>query len=173
MPCGAIRRSEVHANGGPFVFSFFCLHAFVLFAGLYRFCRGCGRNEGTGARRAERYRIRYGRNRPNRSRSVQGAGAQIQSAHDLHDEGRLIPVRCRREHLEYAQLSCSASVHGRAIPVCPPPRRSLADEVHLRSQRATQVVPVPARVGTEAVFRLEDPDKCDVMVLCKQARQSA
>jgi len=43
-------------------------------------------------------------------------------------------------------------------------------EVHLRSQNATQVVQVPARGGAEAVFRLEDPDKCGVILLCKQAR---
>lgn len=43
-------------------------------------------------------------------------------------------------------------------------------EVHLRSQSATQMVQVPGSGGTEVVFRLEDPDKCGVALLCAKAR---
>lgn len=43
-------------------------------------------------------------------------------------------------------------------------------EVHLRSQSATQTVQVPASGSTEAVIRLEDPDECGVIILCRKAR---
>ncbi|WP_213303896.1 carboxypeptidase regulatory-like domain-containing protein [Paraburkholderia sacchari] len=43
-------------------------------------------------------------------------------------------------------------------------------EVHLRSQSVTQTVQVPARGGTETVIRLEDPDKCGVIILCRKAQ---
>ncbi|MDE1144038.1 MAG: carboxypeptidase regulatory-like domain-containing protein [Paraburkholderia tropica] len=43
-------------------------------------------------------------------------------------------------------------------------------EIHLGPQSATKAVQVPARGGSEAVFRLDDPDTCGVILLCKQAR---
>ncbi|MFX1674982.1 carboxypeptidase regulatory-like domain-containing protein [Paraburkholderia sp. A2WS-5] len=43
-------------------------------------------------------------------------------------------------------------------------------EVHLRSQSVTQTVQVPARGGAETVIRLEDPDECGVIILCRKAR---